>query len=267
MKRNLIFDGNYIVFKLFYSKTPTVQGFFQLLLSEAIRHDSGHLCVAWDSPNNFRKQINSNYKANRVFDKKTDEQKSEILQIYADINTLKESFEKCGINQTEYKSFEGDDVMLGVIVLYPEVKHIMYANDQDLYAYLAPNVIMYDGKHVMSLRKFRETYGIEPWQWDRVKQIAGCKSDNILGVKGVGNKTAVKFLRGLLPKTHKAYRAIINNRELVNSNSVLVKAKIPKNFQCEIVNNISISRLQEVFNDLGLDLCATEWSILNENHG
>ena len=65
-------------------------------------------------------------------------------------------------------------------------------------------------------------YGIRPNNWNAVKAIAGCSSDNIPGVKGIGEKTAIKFINGALKQTSKAYIAINEHIGLRLKNNQLV---------------------------------------------
>ena len=61
-----------------------------------------------------------------------------------------------------------------------------------------------------------EKYRIKPFEWHKVKAIAGCSSDNVKGVAGVGEITAIKYLKGELKKESKAHQNIINKLEIGN---------------------------------------------------
>ena len=60
-----------------------------------------------------------------------------------------------------------------------------------------------------TLQWFSKTYGISPCQWADVKAIAGCASDNVRGIEGVGEKSAIAFLTGRMNPETKRYKAII----------------------------------------------------------
>jgi 5'-3' exonuclease len=60
-----------------------------------------------------------------------------------------------------------------------------------------------------------------------VKALAGCPGDNVIGVHGVGEKTAVKFLGGHLKEDTKAWRAILGATELWRRNLDLVRLPFP----------------------------------------
>jgi 5'-3' exonuclease len=59
-------------------------------------------------------------------------------------------------------------------------------------------VIVFDPRQklVWTQERFQEVYKIRPSQWVEVKSIAGCVSDNVIGCKGVGEKTALQYVSG-----------------------------------------------------------------------
>jgi len=63
-------------------------------------------------------------------------------------------------------------------------------------------------KQAITAESFGREWGIDPTMWADVKAIAGCSTDNVQGVKGVGEKTAVKFLTGGLGPDTKAFDRI-----------------------------------------------------------
>ena len=65
-------------------------------------------------------------------------------------------------------------------------------------------------------------YKVTPEDWGKVKAIAGCSSDGVPGVSGVGESTACKYLTKMLPKTYKTYKTIEKSTELINFNKQLV---------------------------------------------
>ena len=76
-------------------------------------------------------------------------------------------------------------------------KAIVLTNDDDLMQ-LADDCLFYSPQRKERINEivFREMYGIAPRDWCKVKQIAGCTSDTVPGVRGVGNPTAIKYLTG-----------------------------------------------------------------------
>lgn len=91
-----------------------------------------------------------------------------------------------------------------------ETRFIIVSADEDLWQLLGKDgrVSMYNPttKVEYGYADFVSEWGIVPVQWSSVKAIAGCESDNIDGVKGVGPKTAIKFLKNqLVPPAPKLY--------------------------------------------------------------
>jgi 5'-3' exonuclease len=100
----------------------------------------------------------------------------------------------------------------------------MVTTDKDLFQCICEQIGWYSPiqNKAWYYRSFMTEYGIEPRQFALVKAIAGCSSDNVPGIKGVGDKTALKYVKNELPKTHKTYRDIENNLELINFNKEIV---------------------------------------------
>jgi 5'-3' exonuclease len=72
---------------------------------------------------------------------------------------------------------------------------------------------------------FKERYGISPKRWIAVKALAGCNTDNIPGITGVGEASAVKYLRGNLKESSIYYRRIEEGiaQGILQTNRALVK--------------------------------------------
>jgi DNA polymerase I len=113
-----------------------------------------------------------------------------------------EYFDQLGItNVLATKGLEADDMMaLAVRSLAPDERAVLVTTDKDLYQLLSKRVAIWNPhSHVSKLLTagwFRREYGIEPGQWVRVKCLAGCDGDDIPGIDGVAEATAVKFITG-----------------------------------------------------------------------
>lgn len=120
--------------------------------------------------------------------------------------------------------YESDDLMAKLCEDYPQQEMMLITSDHDMFQLLGKNVMMWSPskKRVITAELFRADWGISPTQWADVLALAGCATDNVKGVHGVGPKTAIKFLRGDLVKG-KAFEAIVNSNELWKSNLELVR--------------------------------------------
>jgi 5'-3' exonuclease len=77
-------------------------------------------------------------------------------------------------------------------------------------------------KKILDRDWFYEKYMIEPDQWSKVKSVAGCDTDNVAGVNGVGAITAIKYLKGQLTVKSKALAEIRANAVIIKRNAELV---------------------------------------------
>lgn len=122
--------------------------------------------------------------------------------------------------------YEADDMIASAVAAVRRRKEraVIVSSDHDLYQLLSPDVILWKASSQENYTHcaFQTEFGIEPEQWVDVKAIAGCKSDNVPGIPGVGEITAAKFLAGLLKPTSQAYKKIVAgnatwqlNREIV----------------------------------------------------
>lgn len=124
------------------------------------------------------------------------------------------------------RGYEGDDMVAASCRALPDDWHgIIVGLDADLYQLLSDRVSMWNvtKKRMLTEEWFRGEYGIEPKQWATVKAIAGCAGDGVVGIRGVGEKTAVKFLTEKLKRTSKAFRDIEGSAGMIGHNIKLVE--------------------------------------------
>ena len=122
------------------------------------------------------------------------------------------------------KGFEGDDIIAKVAEDLPmSDEGVMITGDHDMWQCLRSNVSWHaPSSGVVTFASFQAEWGLYPFQWAMVKSIAGCSSDDVEGVPGVGEKTAAKFILGKLKTDSKKYKDIESNLELMRRNKPLV---------------------------------------------
>lgn len=129
-------------------------------------------------------------------------------------------------NQLISPGMESDDIIAKIIEQYKEeYNFIIISRDNDFYQLLdGEDVVMFDPVKFSytTERSFKEKYQIGCDKWAFVKAISGCSGDGVLGVSGIGNKTAIKFLKNELKKESKKFQNIIENEELIIDNLRLV---------------------------------------------
>ena len=207
-KKILLIDGNSMANRAFYAtmgrmmKTPTgistnaVYGFFQIMFKTIEEENPDKIIVAFDiSSSEKRTKIFSEYKAGRH---KTPEDLTMQFPI------IKELLRMMNIPIVQKDGIEADDI-LGAIAKKEGKKGnkiIILTGDRDYFQLVDMNVNIRYPKTIMGKTeyiiydnyKINEEYGLTPEKLIEVKALMGDASDNIPGVKGIGEKTALKLI-------------------------------------------------------------------------
>lgn len=180
------------------------------------------LVWCFDGGNRKRREFFPGYKSNRK--PLTDERKRLLDSLKEGLEVFRvERLPELGFrNLFCQEGYEADDVVASVVDVLMGKNVVIVSSDNDLYQLLDNTVIMYiPGKGVYSRESFCKEWGIEPSLWPMVKAIAGCPSDGVDGVRGVGEKTAIRYLSGSLKG--RLFDRIESSRELIERNLRLVK--------------------------------------------
>lgn len=127
------------------------------------------------------------------------------------------------------KGFEADDIIARIAKDLPDDDEaVIVSSDHDLWQCLRPNVWMWNPQTQKPYtdEMFRKEWGLEPDMWSRVKAYAGCPTDDVPGVPGVGEVTAAKFIRGELGGHTKAFNEIMHATYPLTVNIKVVKLPI-----------------------------------------
>ena len=222
-KKFLILDCNYLAHRAKYAMgglsideipTGVVYGFLRDIVAFTERFDTKHIIFCWDSKYSKRKEIYPQYKANRQKNELTEDEEKCEIEFRKQVKKLRRYYLKqIGFkNIFQQKGYESDDIIASVCQKLPKGDTgIIITADQDLYQCISPTVSMYDPRKrkMMTLQGFKKQYGILPYQWIRMKCLSGCNSDNIKGIKRVGEKTAIKYIRGEMNELSKIRDNII----------------------------------------------------------
>lgn len=230
-KRLVIIDGKSIFYRGYYAMpglttkdgVPTggVFGFTTLSLEVIKRLQPDYVAVAWDKPKtNISKRlaIYPEYKAGR---------KTAPPDFYAQIPILHELLDSFGWPLYELDGYEADDIMasLSVQARDKNIETILITSDLDVLQCINGHVKVFALKKGLSNieefhpESFSSKYGIKPEQFLDLKALKGDSSDNIPGVPGIGEKTAIDLL-----KKFETLDNIYENIELIK-NSVQAKLK------------------------------------------
>lgn len=202
MKRALIIDGNNFYNISYYAAQRNGFGEFVAIeffrrLADAYKFkqynessDYDFLFVAWDSSNNLRKKKFPYYKAQR---------KPKPDGFYDMMPYIKDTLSMRRVQQYEEEGFEGDDIIASLVSMCLEKGYgaTIASSDHDMYALLRQNVFVYDAlkKIIITEDDFKKEFGINPDQWRYVKALMGDTSDNVDGVKGIGETNALKLIQ------------------------------------------------------------------------
>lgn len=166
-----------------------VYGFFQQLKSIHTHLGSNRFIFAKDSRNSLRKKLFPGYKDRGKDLTDFDE------MAYSQFDKIEDYLRHIGYkNFFSQDGFEADDVIASLVTEEPG-EFLVASHDNDLYQLLNCTSIFWNGKLYTS-DDFEKDHGINPLQWSLVKTYAGCKSDTVPGLPGVGEKTAIKIIRG-----------------------------------------------------------------------
>lgn len=206
-------------------KTGVMYGFLRKLLTLAEDIAPDQIVFAWDSPDPTckRKEIRKSYKSSRA--DMNDEDKMLQKIALAQFHFLRTIWlPELGFqNIFSFDGYEADDLIAVITLENHEDECVMVARDHDLFQLLTDNCSMLDHvtSSLMTAKLFKERWSIEPKLWPSVKAIAGCKTDDVEGVKGIGDKTAIDILTGANRKGAK-YRRVRDNMKLIIDNLKLV---------------------------------------------
>ena len=168
-------------------------GFISVLLKLLETEAPEYLAVAFDTGSTFRDDLYSDYKGTRA--KMPEDLRSQIKRI-------RELVAAFGIPVLEAEGYEADDVLGTVARRASEegVRVVILTGDRDLLQLASKNVtIRLAGQKLAEAQDFgpqevREKYQLSPAQLIELKALVGDTSDNIPGVRGIGEKTALQLL-------------------------------------------------------------------------
>ncbi len=187
--------------------TNATFGFTNMLLKLLSDRKPEHMVMAFDAKGpTFRHEIYEAYKANRP-------PMPEDLAVQ--IPYIKQVVEGMNILSLELAGYEADDI-IGTLAREAEKTGfhvVMVTGDKDFKQLVSPGISIWDPMkdRTIDYTGLKENFGLEPPQWVDVMALAGDTSDNIPGVPGIGEKTAVSLI-----KTFGSLEAIFKNLDNVS---------------------------------------------------
>ena len=205
MKKLLLLDGNSMLFRAYYATlythrmttsngipTNAVYGFVMMLNKAIDIIEPDEILVAWDAGKpTFRHKQFQAYKGTR---KPLDE------ELIVQFPIVREYLDAAGIKRYEQEGYEADDIIGSMAKCCKDVQTTILTSDRDLLQLIDSSthvLLMKKGLSEMDLmdeQNLLDTYGITPSQVIEMKGLMGDTADNIPGIAGVGEKTALRLL-------------------------------------------------------------------------
>ena len=281
-----IFDGTALVYRAYYALPPlstsdgkptgAVLGVAKMLLKfirERVREEDSIVFVMDSKEQNFRKTLFESYKANRA---------PAPDEMIAQITYVEKLVEALGMPILKGTGYEADDVIATLVKKYSSKFDNVYivTGDKDLLQLVGGNVkvlrfaslgisdlVEYDEKMVI------EKYGLKPSQIGDYLALVGDASDNIPGVKGIGEKSATEFLKKYgdiqtlydhLEEIPKRYsKLLVDGKEMMKLSKELVNLSydVPLNLEISPYKGPDKSKLLSILNELELNSLKSEFDL------
>lgn len=199
-----IIDGSSLLYRAFYALPPTmtspdgvptnaVYGFLRMLLSLYRELDPAYVAVTFDKDHQtFRTEMYDGYKATR---------KPAPAELVPQFDLILEVMHVMGVAVYSLSGYEGDDVLGTLSARYEkELPVAIVTGDRDALQLASDRTTVYltqkgiSSMSEMTPKAVEEKYGITPSQVIDMKALMGDTADNIPGVPGIGEKTALKLL-------------------------------------------------------------------------
>ena len=206
MKKVILVDGNNLLFRSYFATayqgvimrnskgfpTNALYGFINMINKILKEENPNYILVAFDKGKSFRHTKYDFYKGGR---NATPEELKEQFP------KAKEVLDAMGIRHFEIDNYEADDIIGTVAKIVDEEDQFIatiVSSDKDLLQLISDEVdvklLKTSGFIRMDRQEFINTYGVEPIRMIDLKALMGDSSDNIPGVKGIGEKTAISLL-------------------------------------------------------------------------
>lgn len=233
---HLLLDMSYLAWTEFHAKkkeiengSEVLQAVFDRIRSLLIEFDSCRALFAFDARTSLRKEVFPGYKSSRDAEVIPDEERRLKGELREAMFGLPRVLHRAGLCAARLPGYEADDLLAeAAAVLTAEGRDgAVVTADEDLLQCLSEHVVLLTpsrkAQRIRTAAWFRAEYNLDPCRWAHVLAIAGCDTDDIPGVPGVGKITAAKYLSGRLNPTTQAYGKIRSDLSGAQSRLPLVQ--------------------------------------------
>ncbi len=276
MKKIVLVDGNNLLFRSYFATaytgnvmknskgfpTNALYGFINMINKIVEEENPEYMAVAFDIGKNFRKAKYDFYKEGR---NKTPQDLIDQMPVARDI------LKAMGIKYFELEPYEADDIIGTISKMTeedPDAYTLIVSSDKDLLQLVSDETEMKLLKQKDYIRynreSFKKDYGVEPIRIIDLKGLSGDPSDNIPGVQGVGDKTALKLLQdyesveGIYEHIDeikgKLQEKLIADKDnaFMSKEIATIYREVPLNTNYEEMkyNGANISELEKIYTDL-----------------
>lgn len=255
MKKIILIDGNYWLFSSYYATAamgnlmtnkegiPTNAVFgFATRLEAILKQNPDGILIAFDAKGKtFRSELMENYKGTR---KETPDELKQQFPI------VREFLDAYHIPRLELEGYEGDDI-IGTVATMADLEGYdvdIITGDKDMMQLVNEHISVLKrntktkGDDVITPAAFFEKYGLEPAQMKDLLGLMGDSADNIPGIKGIGEKTALKLLH-----EYGSIEAILKNQDQI-------AGKLGEKIRAGNQDALISKELATILTDLPLDI-------------
>ena len=276
VKKLILIDGNNLMFRSYYATaysgnmmknskgmpTNALFGFVSMINKIINEENPKYIAVAFDIGKNFRKEQYDFYKEGR-------QQTPDELKVQMPI--ARKILDAMNIKHFELEPYEADDIIGTIVKMTEDDKDfasVIVSSDKDLLQLISEEtevkLLKQTGFIRYNYKTFVDDYKIEPIRIIDLKALMGDSSDNIPGVKGIGEKTALKLLQeykslenlydNVESITGKTKEKLINDKEnaFMSKKIATIYRDVPLNIDLEDLkfDLKDDTKLKEVYNEL-----------------
>lgn len=260
MENIVVIDGNFWLFSCYYATaamgnlmvnkdgvpTNAVYGFANRL-EQLIRQNPEYLVVAFDAKGKtFRSELLEEYKGTR---------KETPAELICQFSMVREYLDAHDISYIEIEGYEGDDI-IGTIskkASKQDMTVAVYTNDKDMMQLIDQNIVQYkkpqksNDYEIITIDSFYDKYQLQPDQMRDLLGLMGDSADNIPGIPGIGEKTALKLLY--------QYGTVENLKEHMDE----LKGKMGEKVRNHIDLGILSKKIATIVTDAPVELDLENW--------